>query len=81
MCQLLRLPVSLLLNRESAAVYFLLPLGVTTVSHLPPSHPILSILISHYNNLHVLLYYIHPLFLLPGSSWQQNHYFIAVGGI
>lgn len=52
----------------------LLPLGVTTVNHVLPSHPIPCIHLCHKNLLHVHLHYVHEsslwpyLFLLPGSS-------------
>lgn len=53
----------------------LLPLGVTAVVHLPPSHPIPSILLCHINLLNILLDHIHESSLSSSSfppTWQLH---------
>lgn len=53
----------------------LLPLGVTAVVHLPPSHPVPSILLCHINLLNILLDHIHESSLSSSSfppTWQLH---------
>lgn len=50
----------------------MLPLGVATVHHLPPSHPIPNILDCHTKPLHSLLRYICESSSYP-PVWQLQH--------
>lgn len=56
----------IIMQYVSAQDFFfqLLPLGVATVNHLPPSHLVASIFFCHSNHLQVLLHYIHESSLL-----------------
>lgn len=46
-------------NVTTSSAFGLLLLGVPTADHLPLSHTITSVLLSHATHLHVLLHHIH----------------------